>query len=90
MDATKECYDTGARETFLAEAGRVAPELVVVDSAVRSDHKREEWQERVLNEGSRFQVYERYFDAGELATELGDGTVLHAGDWFVMVAVGGK
>jgi ubiquinone/menaquinone biosynthesis C-methylase UbiE len=80
--------EPGAREAFLAEAARVAPELVVVDSAVRPDHERVEWQERVLNDGSRFQVYKRYFDGDELAAELGGGTVLLASDWFVMVATG--
>jgi len=40
----------------------------------------------VLNDGSRFQVYKGYFDAQELAAELGGATVLHASDWFVMVA----
>jgi len=80
--------EAGAREAFLAEAHRVAHELVVVDSAARPDHAREEWQERVLNDGSRFQVYKRYFDAEELAAELGGGPVLHASDWFVMVAAG--
>lgn len=77
-----------AREAFVAQAQRLAPELVVVDSAVRPDHEREEWQTRVLNDSSRHQVYKRYFDADELATELGGGTVLHASDWFVMVAAG--
>jgi ubiquinone/menaquinone biosynthesis C-methylase UbiE len=77
-----------AREAFLAQARRLAPELVVVDSAVRPDHEREEWQTRVLNDGSRYQVYKRYFDPDELAAELGDGRVLHASDWFVMVASG--
>jgi SAM-dependent methyltransferase len=76
----------GAREAFVAQAHRLAPELVVVDSAARPDHEREEWQARVLNDGSRYQVYKRYFDPEELAAELGDGTVLHASDWFVMVA----
>ncbi|MGN6872755.1 MAG: class I SAM-dependent methyltransferase [Solirubrobacteraceae bacterium] len=76
------------REAFLAQAHRLAPELVVVDSAVRPDHEREEWQTRVLNDGSRHRVYKRYFDADELAAELGGGTVLHSGDWFVMVATG--
>jgi SAM-dependent methyltransferase len=80
--------ESGAREIFLAQAHRLAPELVVVDSAVRPDHEREEWQTRVLNDGSRHQVYKRYFDADELAAELGGGTVLHANDWFVMVASG--
>jgi len=77
--------EPAARETFLAEARRVAPELVVVDSAVRPDHGVEEWQERVLNDGSRFQVFKRYFDAEGLAAELGGGAVLHSSPWFVMV-----
>ena len=76
------------REAFLAEARRVAPELIVVDSATRPDHEREEWQTRVLNDGSRHQVYKRYFDPDELAAELGGAIVLHASDWFVMVATG--
>jgi ubiquinone/menaquinone biosynthesis C-methylase UbiE len=75
-----------AREVFLADARRVAPELIVVDSAVRPDHEREEVQARILNDGSAFEVYKRYFDGEELARELGGGTVLHTSDWFVMVA----
>ncbi len=82
--------ERAAREAFLAQARRLAPELVVVDSAVRPDHEREEWQTRVLNDGSRHQVYKRYFDPDELADELGGGSVLHAGDWFVMVASGAE
>jgi len=80
--------DAGEREAFVAEARRVAPELIVVDSAVRPDHAREEVQERILNDGSAFQVYKRYFDGAELACELGGGTVVHEDDWFVMVAAG--
>jgi demethylmenaquinone methyltransferase/2-methoxy-6-polyprenyl-1,4-benzoquinol methylase len=76
----------GERDAFLAEARRVAPELIVVDSAIRPDHDREEVQERILNDGSTFEVYKRYFDGDELARELGGGAVLHASDWFVMVA----
>jgi len=74
------------RLAFLAEARRVAPELVVVDSAVRPDHEGQEWQTRVLNDGSSFSVFKRYFDASQLAHELGGGRVLHRSPWFVMVA----
>ena len=74
------------RLAFLAEARRVATELVVVDSAARPDHEREEWQTRVLNDGSSFSVFKRYFDASQLADELGGGRVLHQSPWFVMVA----
>ena len=73
------------RELFLAEARRVAPELVVVDAATRPDHAPEEWQRRVLNDCSRFEVFKRFFEADRLAAELGGGTVLHDGRWFVAV-----
>ena len=76
----------GDREAFLAEAHRVANELVIVDSARRPDHEPEEWQERVLNDGSRYEVYKRFFDPDALVQELGGGSVLHASRWFVMVS----
>jgi SAM-dependent methyltransferase len=75
----------GDRERFLSEARRVAPELVVVDSAVRPDREEEERQERVLNDGSRWDVYKRYFTGEGLARELGGCEVLHDGRWFVVV-----
>ncbi len=77
--------DPAQRLAFLREAARLAPELVIVDSAVRPDHRPEEHQERVLNDGSSFQVYKRYFRGSELADELGGGTVVHESDWFVVV-----
>jgi ubiquinone/menaquinone biosynthesis C-methylase UbiE len=77
------------RERFVEEARRVGGELVVVDSARRPDVGPEEHQERVLNDGSRHTVYKRFFEPEELAAELGDGRVLHAGRWFVAVARGG-
>jgi ubiquinone/menaquinone biosynthesis C-methylase UbiE len=73
------------RLLFLAEAARVAPELVVCDSALRPDRGREEMQERILEDGSSWQVYKRFFVAEELAAELGGGEVLFSGDWFVVV-----
>jgi SAM-dependent methyltransferase len=73
------------REGFLAMTHRLAPELVVVDSGVRRDHETEEWQERVLNDGSRFTVYKRYFTGDGLGAELGGGEVLFDSRWFVAV-----
>jgi ubiquinone/menaquinone biosynthesis C-methylase UbiE len=73
------------RERFLREARRVARELVVADSALRDDVKPEEQQERILNDGSRWEVYKRYFTADGLAEELGGGETLFAGRWFVAV-----
>lgn len=77
--------DVGARERFVAEARRVAPELVVVDAALREGVEPEEWQDRVLNDGSVHRIYKRYFTPDGLADELGGGEVLHAGKWFVVV-----
>ena len=73
------------RVRFLAEARRVAPELVVVDSALRDDVEPVELQERELRDGSRWEVYKRYFEPRELAAELGGGDTLFAGRWFVAV-----
>jgi ubiquinone/menaquinone biosynthesis C-methylase UbiE len=69
------------RAAFLAEAQRVAGELVVVDAG---GGDREEVQERKLNDGSTHSVYKRWFSATTLAAELG-GSVLFEGDWFVAV-----
>jgi SAM-dependent methyltransferase len=76
----------GEREPFVAEARRVAGELVVVDSARRPGTEAEAWDERILDDGSRHRVYKRWFHADELAAELGGGDVLHNGHWFVVVA----
>ena len=73
------------RVRFLGEARRVAPELVVVDSALHEEAQPVEWQERVLNDGSRWEVYKRYFEPDELRAELGGGDVVFDGRWFVAV-----
>jgi ubiquinone/menaquinone biosynthesis C-methylase UbiE len=77
--------EEGERRRFLAEARRVAGELVVVDSALHEGHDSVEMQERVLKDGSRWEVYKRYFTAEGLGRELGGGRVVHAGRWFVAV-----
>jgi ubiquinone/menaquinone biosynthesis C-methylase UbiE len=74
------------RQAFLAEAHRVASELVVVDSARRPGTDPEQWQERILNDGSRHQVYKRYFAPGQLVDELG-GEPLFEGSWFVAARI---
>jgi ubiquinone/menaquinone biosynthesis C-methylase UbiE len=74
------------RVRFLAEAHRVAAELVVVDASRAHSPVAEEIQERILNNGSRWTVYKRYFEPDELAAELGGrGETLFAGNWFVVV-----
>ena len=74
------------RLRFLAEARRVAPELVVVASRPGEGDPKERWEERRLRDGSRWRVYKRVFEGAELARELGGGRVLHEGRWFVVAA----
>jgi ubiquinone/menaquinone biosynthesis C-methylase UbiE len=64
------------RHAFLAEARRLAGELIVIDSAWRPGIEPEQWQERVLNDGSRHRVYKRYVSGQRLADELGGQTLL--------------
>jgi ubiquinone/menaquinone biosynthesis C-methylase UbiE len=72
------------RDRFVAEARRVAPELVVVGSRDSDGRPAERWEERPLKDGSTWPVFKRVFDPEALAAEL-DGEVLHGGFWFVVV-----
>jgi len=74
------------RAAFLDEARRVADELIVIDSALRPGVETDQWQERVLNDGSRHQVYKRYLSGTELAGEI-QGEVLMDGTWSVVARV---
>lgn len=72
------------RLRFIAEARRVAAELVVVGSHREPDEVPARWEDRVLADGSHWPVFKRVFEPQLLAEELG-GDVLHAGRWFVVV-----
>ena len=72
----------GERTTFLDGARRVAGELIVIDSARRPGQAAEQWQERILNDGSVHRVYKRYLTGAELAQEIGGQTIMD-GTWFV-------
>jgi SAM-dependent methyltransferase len=77
--------DGEQRLRFLHEARRVAPELVLVDASAEHSDVPHEWSERMLRDGSRWEVFKRYFDPAALLDELGGGEVLHADHWFVVV-----
>ena len=74
------------RTRFLAEARRVAAELVVIDTALRPGVQPEQWQQRTLNDGSQHRIYKRYLTSTQLATEL-RGTVLFQGHSFIVATV---
>jgi ubiquinone/menaquinone biosynthesis C-methylase UbiE len=77
--------DEEERARFLAEARRVAHELVVVDATVRPEHDLEELQRRELPDGSVWPVLKRFFTPDSLLAELGGGETLYSGPWFVAV-----
>jgi SAM-dependent methyltransferase len=73
------------RVRFLAEARRVAAELVIVASKWKDGVERARYEERMLQDGSRWTVFKRYFRPEELADELGGGELLHLGHYFLVV-----
>ena len=72
------------RKRFLAEARRIASELVVVASIRGEGDAPERWEARLLKDGSEWQVYKRVFAGPDLAAEL-EGEVVFQGRWFVVV-----
>ena len=72
------------RVAFLAEARRVADELIVLDSGCPPGAKPEEWQIRTLPDGTRHTVYKRHFDIDVLLDEVG-GEALFGGRYYVLV-----
>jgi ubiquinone/menaquinone biosynthesis C-methylase UbiE len=77
--------DPDERARFLDETTRVARELVVVDASREASDVDEEMQTRVLEDGSEWQVFKRWFTGEGLLAEVGGGEVLHEGHWFVVV-----
>jgi ubiquinone/menaquinone biosynthesis C-methylase UbiE len=73
------------RVRFLVEAHRVASELVVVASKWKEGVERARYEERALQDGSRWEVFKRYFQPEELVEELGGGEILHLGHYFLVV-----
>jgi demethylmenaquinone methyltransferase/2-methoxy-6-polyprenyl-1,4-benzoquinol methylase len=77
------------RAAFLAEARRVAAELIVIDTAASATASPDGSEVRVLRDGSRHTIYKRRFTPAQLLAEQegdnGDGVVLFAGQFFVAV-----
>jgi ubiquinone/menaquinone biosynthesis C-methylase UbiE len=72
------------RLRFLAEARRVAGELVVVASVPGKGDPLQRWEERRLSDGSTWRVFKRVFTGEQLAQEL-EGDIVFEGGWFVVV-----
>jgi SAM-dependent methyltransferase len=78
------------RGRFLQEARRVGDELILVEPTPEwaPSGRAEGWEERGLSDGTRYEIYRRYFTADRFAEEL-DGRILFAGRWMVMAKVSG-
>ena len=74
------------RLRFLAETRRVAHELVVVATLRNDERPPAQYEERALSDGSRWQVFKRYFQPDELLAELGGGDILYQGERYFLVA----
>ena len=57
----------------------------MIDSARRDDVPAERMDPRILSDGSRHEVFKRWFRPHQLREELGGGKIVHAGTWFVAV-----
>ena len=77
------------RGRFLEEARRVGAELILLEPTPEwgPRGRAEGWEERRLSDGSRYEIYRRYFTAEKFTEEL-DGRILFAGRWMVMATVG--
>lgn len=75
---------SNAATRFVAEARRVAPRLLIIESAYTAGHRGEEWQDRRLSDGSQWLIYKRLFTADGLAAEIG-GEPIFRGRVFVAV-----
>ena len=77
------------RGRFLEEARRVGVELILLEPTPEwmPSGRAEGWEERRLSDGSRYEIYRRYFTADKFSEEL-DGRILFAGRWMVMATVG--
>jgi ubiquinone/menaquinone biosynthesis C-methylase UbiE len=73
------------RARFLAEARRVAGELVIVEAVREREAPDGSSQLRELPDGSRWRVFKQWFTTTRLVDELRPTDVLHRGSYFIAV-----
>lgn len=72
------------RALFLAEARRVARELIVLDLRSDQDVATEQLEPRDIGDGRTYQIFRRRFTPESLRAEL-DGELLYLGRYFLVV-----
>ena len=75
------------RSAFVAEARRVARELMIVEIHGDEGLGTEGVVERRLTDGSRFRIRKTSFTPQGLIAEVGGGTIVFEGTWFVVAAI---
>lgn len=78
-------FERHDRDRFVAEARRVAPKLIVLDSPIQDDREAEGPQHRELLDGTKYVIYKKYFRPEELVEELEGGRVVLSTSWFLAV-----
>ena len=79
--------EPGVRPSFVAEAKRVARSLMIVELRWEPGLPTDELEDRELSDGSRFRIRKTYFTPEGLLDELGGGTILFQGRWFMVASV---
>jgi SAM-dependent methyltransferase len=75
------------RAAFLAEALRVAHEVVILEQVWQPGRAPESWELRRLRDGSEYRVFKRYFTADALARELDGVTVFESAEAPLLVGL---
>jgi ubiquinone/menaquinone biosynthesis C-methylase UbiE len=83
------------RARFMAEAKRVADQVVIIDNPAQdtpdfylfSEGDNEGWEERPLLDGTVHTIYKKYFTPEELVEEMGGAEVLYSTKWFLAAGI---
>jgi ubiquinone/menaquinone biosynthesis C-methylase UbiE len=75
------------RSAFVSEARRVARKLMIVEINGDQGLGTGGVEERQLTDGSRFRIRKTSFTPQGLIAELGGGTIVFEGTWFVVAAL---
>jgi ubiquinone/menaquinone biosynthesis C-methylase UbiE len=69
---------------LIDEASRVGHEFVLLDSGRPSGAHPEQWQRRLLPDGTEYPIFRRHLDIDTLIREVG-GEALFDGQYFIMI-----
>lgn len=77
--------DAPTATAVIDEARRVAHQVVILDAGCPQGVPKQHWQQRILPDGSQWQIFRRHFTPDALADEV-SGSVLFGGRFYVLIA----